>query len=662
MISDAAEPATHDGFEYRAEKFADLQVLRYRAPGFETLDLDAKKLIYFLYQACLSGRDIIWDQNWRFNLLARRTLEEIVRRYSGPRDDEDFLKFMTYVKRVWFSNGLHHHYSGAKLTPEVSYETFAGYMERCPGARWPIPEGWSFERFMDRLRQILFDPEYGAKKVNKDDGADKTRDSAVNYYEGVSEREAAEYYAALEDPSDPRPPSFGLNSKLVKQDGRIAERVWRVGGMYGPAIERMVFWLQKAAAVAPSPQRRVLEKLIEFYRTGDLRVFDDYSVAWVEDTASPVDMIHGFIEVYNDPLGFRGAFEAMVWVRDEEGTRRIAKIAEMAQWFEDHSPIEAAHRKTEVKGVVGSAINVIVEAGDASPYTAIGVNLPNADWIREEHGSKSVNLANIVTAYNAAAGPLVEEFAFSQEEIARDKQFGELADNLHTDLHEVIGHGSGRLETGVSPPAKTLKSYASTLEEARADLVALYYLMDPKLVELGLASSLETGRAAYDSYMRNGLMVQLRRLEPGENLEEDHMRNRQLIARWAYERGKAERVVERRLRDGKTYFTVNDYDKLRALFGELLREVQRVKSQGDYEAGKALVETYGVKVDQALLREVLSRVDTLGLAAFSGFVNPKLVPVGDPDDIRDVRIEYPESFTAQMLDYAEQYAFLPVHN
>jgi len=653
---------TPDEMDARVERFADIQILQCRASAFQRLDPKAKKLIYCLYQAALCGRDIIWDQNFKFNLLVRRTLEEAVRRYAGPRDDPAFERFMTYVKRVWFANGVHHHDSGLKLKPGLEADELFAIMDRCPDARWPIPEGWGDARYRETLQRAIFDPEFGRKKVEKSQDADKARDSAVNYYEGVSEAEATAYQAGLEDPGDPTPPSHGLNSKLVKRDGCLTERVWRVGGMYGPAIERMVDWLERARAIAPPKQAAALAALIDFYRTGDLRRFDAYSVAWVEDVETPIDLIHGFIEVYNDPLGYRGAYEAMVMMRDEAATARIAAIAAHAQWFEDRLPVDDAYRKPEVKGVAGAVVDVVVAAGDSAPASPIGVNLPNADWIRERHGSKSVNLANLADAHRRAMGPLIEEFAYSEAEVRRHREYGALADHLHTDLHEAVGHASGRLAPGAPSPAAALKSYASTLEEARADLVALYFLMDPKLVELGLAPSLETGKAAYDHFIRNGLLVQLRRLEEGEDLEEDHLRNRQLIAAWAFEHGREAGVIERRRRNGKTYFVIRDYDALRDLFGDLLREVQRIKSEGDYEAGRALVEHYGVKADPELRREARARAERLDLAPYSGFLFPQLEAVGAPDDIRDVTVVEPESFTAQMMHYAARYAFLPVLN
>lgn len=664
-----AEPLESAGpqpeFRYETEQFADIRILRYRIPGFEDLSLRRKKLAYYLYEAGLSGRDIIWDQNYRHNLLVRHTLENIVRTFQGDRATPDWEQFLTYTKRVWFSNGIHHHYSYNKILPEFSPEYFAELLEQSAATGFPTREGESLEAFRKRLEPIIFDPNRDAKKVNKAEGVDKLLTSATNFYgPTVTENAALEFYRRLARPGDPHPPSWGLNSQLTYVDGALTERVWKVGGLYDPAIRRIVEWLEKAAEVAENAkQAEAIRALIEYYRTGDLRAFDRHSILWVEDTASTVDFINGFIEVYNDPLGFKGSYESVVFFTDPVATRRIATLGENAQWFEDHSPIEDQHKKPNVRGISARVVTVVGEAGDSSPSTPIGINLPNANWIRSEHGSKSVNLGNIVYAYNESAkqSGVLEEFAFDEEEIRRAKEFGTLADNLHTDLHEVIGHASGRLEPGVGRPAETLKNYASTLEEARADLVALYFLLDPKLVELGVMPSLEVGKAAYDDYIRNGLLVQLARVKPGENLEEDHMRNRQMVALWAYEHGRDDGVIERVLREGKTYFVIRDYARLRQLFGELLREVQRIKSQGDYEAGRSLVEGYGVQVDPELHEEVLQRWAKLNRAPYAGFINPVLRPVYDEaGEITDVMVEYPDDFLEQMLFYGEKYAFLEV--
>ncbi|MCA9707910.1 MAG: dihydrofolate reductase [Myxococcales bacterium] len=653
-------------FAVQIDQFADLRVLRYRIPGFEELPLDQKKLAYFLYEAALSGRDIIWDQNYRHNLLVRHTLEAIVRSYAGDRSGAEWDAFLVYAKRVWFSNGIHHHYSNKKILPEFPEQFLRTMVLQSKPAELPLRTGQTAEQLAEQLVPIMFDPKLDPKRVDLDASKDMVKASATNYYgPDVTQKEVERFYAKRIDGKDPRPISWGLNSQLAKQDGKLVERVWKVDGMYGPAIVKIVEWLRRAIEVAENDaQRAALEQLVAYYETGDLRTFDAYSIAWVADTESRVDVVNGFIEVYGDPLGYRGAFESVVSIRDVEASKRIDAISKQAQWFEDHSTIPDPYKKKDVKGISAKVINVVVEAGDSSPSTPIGINLPNANWIRAQHGSKSVNLGNIVAAYEESrkqSGQL-EEFAFSPEEIAREQEWGGLADKLHTDMHEVIGHASGAIKAGVGTPKETLKSYASTLEEGRADLVALYYLLDPKLVEIGVMPSLDVGKAAYDDYIRNGMMVQLARLDLGEDLEEAHMRNRQMVAQWVYDKGKADKVIERVTRDEKTYFVVRDYDGLRALFGQLLREVQRIKSEGDYKAGKALVEGYGVKVDAELHAEVKRRYDALRIAPYAGFVNPRLVPVMEGDQIVDVKVEYPDNFVLQMLEYGEQYGLLPVEN
>lgn len=648
-------------FEYEAERFDDLRILRYRTPGFESLDPDKKKLLYYLYEAALSGREIIYDQKYRYNLPIKRTLEQIIREYPGDRTAPEFEALLEYTKKVWFANGIHHHYANDKFTPGFEFDAFARMVRETPGP-FPTRENQSLDAFLEELRPVMFDPSVDAKLVSKSKDHDLIKASAVNFYVNVDQPTVEAFYGAMQNPDDPRPVSLGLNSQLVNR-GTTYERVWKVGGMYTEAIEKIVYWLEKAASVSENDaQRDALTKLIRYYRSGSLTDWDDYNIAWVADVASDVDVINGFIEVYNDPMGYRGSFESVVSVRDPIATQRIAKIAENAQWFEDHSPLIDAHKKKDVVGISASVINVVVESGDASPATPIGINLPNANWIRKEHGSKSVNLANIVNAYNAVGGAALPEFAWDETEISRSRKHGELADVLHTDMHEVIGHASGQINPGVGTPKETLKNYASTLEEGRADLVALYFMMDPKLVELGLMDSLEVGKAAYDDYVRNGLMLQLRRIKPGKDIEEDHMRNRQMIAKWVFEKGAPDNVIERRSRDGKTYFVINDYQKLRDLFGQLLRETQRIKSEGDFEAGKNLVENYGVKADADLHREVLDRYEKLNVPPYSGFINPVLTPVYDGRDLVDVKISYPDDFTEQMLYYADHYAFLPDWN
>ena len=653
-------------FQVLADQFADLQVLRYRIPGFENLTLQQKELLYYLSQAARSGHDIIWDQNYRHNLLIRKTIENIVEHYEGDRKDPRWEQFMVYAKRIWFSNGIHHHYSTRKFIPEFDTAYWNALIQGCPKATFPVtPSCSNPTQLAAFLQPILFDAKIDAKRVNQESGIDLVQGSANNFYSGVSQKEVEAFYKPLKNPTDTTPVWFGLNSRLTKINGKVTEIPWKSGGLYGEAIDRIRFWLQKAISVAENPkQKKALELLVEYYKTGDLKTWDAYNIAWVQDTESMIDVVNGFIEVYGDPLGMRASYESVVSFRDMEATKRIKAIGDQAQWFEDQSPILAEHKKAKVTGISAKVITVVQEAGDASPSTPIGINLPNADWIRKMHGSKSVALGNIVYAYNemGAKGSSIQEFAWDQAEIDRSKKFGPLAGDLHTDLHEVIGHASGQLNPGIGTPKETLKQYASTLEEARADLVALYYIMDPKLIELGVMPSLEVGKAEYDGYIRNGLMLQLRRLEVGENLEESHMRNRQLNAAWAYQKGLANKVIERKQRDGKTYFVVNDYNALRDLFGQLLREIQRIKSEGDFKAGQALVETYGVKVDQALVAEVKKRFESIQSKPYSGFIQPRLVPIMVQGKIKDVKVEYPDNFVEQMMEFGREYATLPVVN
>ena len=538
-------------------------------------------------------------------------------------------------------------------------------MKNSDESAFPLQDGETIDDLISKLIPILFDPEIAAKKVDKDPTKDLVAASAVNFYEGVTQKEVEAYYQGITDKNDSTPVSYGLNTKVVKENGKVKELVWKVGGMYSPAIEKIVGWLKKASELAQTPaQKKSLDLLIKFYETGDLKTFDDYCIAWVADTAAAIDVVNGFIEVYNDPLGQKGSFESVVSIKDPEASKRIAAIGAQAQWFENHSPIADSFKKKSIKGISAKVINVVMESGDASPSTPIGINLPNSNWIRATEGSKSVNLGNIVNAYNESSksSGLLEEFAYSQEEIDRAKEDAGYSDKLHTDMHEVIGHASGKINPGVGTPSETLKNYSNTIEEARADLVALYYLMDQKLIDMGIMKSFETGKAAYDDYIRNGLLVQLVRLKPGEQLEEAHMRNRQTVALWVYQKGRAENVIEKKIKDGKTYFVINDYKKLRELFGELLAEIQRIKSEGDYEAGKALIETYGIKVDQKIHAEVLKRYKALNIAPYSGFINPRLIPVKEGGKIIDVKVEYPKSFLKQMLEYGKNYSFLPIYN
>ncbi len=654
-----------DDFKYVTEQFADVRIQRYKINGFENLTLQQKKLIYFLYQAALYGRDIIWDQNYKYNLLIRKTLEAIVNTYHGYRNTPEFAKFMEYTKRVWFSNGIHHHYSNRKILPEFTKDYFVQLINNSNQKELPLKENETIDEFINKLEPIIFDPAVDAIKVNQDTKQDLIKTSAINFYENLTQKEVEEYYNKIRNPIDTQPISYGLNSKLIKENGKIYERQWKLNGMYDAAIKKIIYWLKKALEVAENEQqKKVIKLLIEYYETGDLKKWDEYNIEWVKDTISIIDFINGFIETYNDPLGFKASFESVVSFKDLEATKRIQTISNNAQWFEDNSPIMPEHKKKNVKGISAKVITVVVESGDASPSTPIGINLPNAEWIRKEHGSKSVNLGNIVHSYNKAneSSGLIEEFAYSDEEVARAKEYGALASDLHTDMHEVIGHASGQLNPGVGQPNETLKNYASVIEEARADLVALYFIMDKKLIEIGVMPSLDAGKAEYDAYIRNGLMVQLARLKPGENLEEAHMKNRQLIAKWAYEKGLQENVIEKKIKDGKTFFIINDYEKLRNLFGQLLREIQRIKSKGDYQAAKNLVENYGVKVDIELHKEVLERYKKLKIAPYAGFINPVLIPVIKNGEITDVKIEYPEDFTEQMLYYSREYSVLPVNN
>ena len=651
-------------FEYEADRFADIRMLRYQVPGFSDLSNQQRELLYYLSQAALSGRDIMYDQNYKHNLRIRRTIEEVLKNYDGDRESESFANFLSYAKQVWFANGIHHHYSSAKFTPLFDQEYFSEIiLASAKVSDFPVREGQSLVELVAELTPIIFDPTIDSKKVNTADGVDKIATSAVNFYEGVTEQEVIDFYAARSANDDDTPVSHGLNSKLTKVDGEIVEQVWRVGGMYNDALEQVVYWLERAINVAENEkQKKTFELLVKYYRSGDLEDFDAYNIAWVEDIDSTVDVINGFIEVYNDPLAYRGSFESVVSFRDAEATLRISAIGERAQWFEDNSPILSEHKKADVTGIDGKVITVVMESGDASPATPIGINLPNSSWIRAEHGSKSVSLGNIVGAYNSSPSKTLAEFAYSEEEILRSRTHSEQAGDLHTDMHEVIGHASGKINPGVGTTRETLRQYASTLEEARADLVALYYIMDPMLIEIGVMDSLDVGRSEYDAYIRGGAMLQLYRLQPGELVEEAHMRNRQLVALWSYEEGLEDNVIERVVRDGKTYFVVNDYEKLREIFGRLLREIQRIKSEGDFEAARELVENYGTQVDQELHAEVLERYASLEVAPYSGFINPRIVADDENGVVSNVRVEYPKDFMTQMLEYAEDYSFLPTDN
>jgi len=649
-------------FKVQTEQFADIKILRYQVPGFDELPLQKKEFLYYLYEAALSGRDIIYDQNYKYNLLIRHTLENIVKTYKGDKNQDQWQKLLIYVKKVWFSNGIHHHYSMEKFVPEITEACFTEFMLKSDAGKFKTGS-LNLTDFIEMLIPLIFDKSIAAKRVVQDQGLDIIQLSANNFYENVSQQEAEDFYKSKGNVDDEEPPSYGLNSKLIKVDGIINEQVWKVGGMYSEAIEQVVFWLEEAVGVAENQiQKSALKKLIEFYKSGDLKTFDEYNILWLQDLDSEIDVVNGFIEVYGDALGRKATFESVVSLRDNDATRRAVAISNNAQWFENHSPTDPRFKKDSVKGVSARGINVVVESGDCSPSTPIGINLPNADWIRSKYGSKSVTINNIMLAYDEASkeSGAIEEFAWSNKEISLAKTHGILAGNLHVDLHEIVGHGSGKLVPGVGNPGDTLKNYASTIEEARADLFALYFAVDPKLVELGLMPCPEVGHAEYNSFIRGGLMTQLVRVELGRNLEESHMRNRQLIAKWAYEKGKAKNVIEKHVREGKTYFVVNDYDKLREIFGTLLHEIQRIKSEGDFEAARALVENYGVRVDYEIHEEVLLRWKKLKIAPFSGFLNPLLVPIFHDHTIENVEIEYPDNFMKQMLEYGKKYSLLPV--
>ncbi len=612
--------AEADKFDYTVEQFADLQILRYRVPGFENLSLQQKELVYYLTEAALQGRDILFDQNGKYNLRIRRTLEAVYTGYKGDKNTPDFKAMEVYLKRVWFSNGIHHHYGSEKFVPGFAPEFFKEAVLSVDASTLPLAEGQTVEQLCDELSPVIFDPTVMPKRVNQAAGEDLVLTSACNYYDGVTQKEAEDFYNAMKDPKDETPVSYGLNSRLVKENGKIQEKVWKVGGLYGQAIDKIVYWLKKAEGVAENPeQKAVIAELIKFYETGDLKTFDEYAILWVKDLNSLVDFVNGFTESYGDPLGMKASWESLVNFKDMEATHRTEIISGNAH----HSPVDKQFKKDEVKGVSAKVITAAILAGDLYPATAIGINLPNSNWIRSHHGSKSVTIGNITDAYNKAAhgNGFNEEFVYSDAELQLIDKYADLTGELHTDLHECLGHGSGKLLPGVDPDA--LKAYGSTIEEARADLFGLYYVADPKLVELGLTPNADAYKAEYYTYLMNGLMTQLVRIEPGNNVEEAHMRNRQLIARWVFEKGAADKVVELVKKDGKTYVVVNDYEKLRALFGELLSEIQRIKSTGDYQGAHDLVENYAVKVDPALHAEVLERYKKLNLAPYKGFVNMK---------------------------------------
>ena len=651
-------------FQYKVDRFADVEILRYYVAGFKSLPLQQKELIYYLSQAALEGRDILFDQNNRYNLTIRRICESVYENYMGDKSSEEWKNFETYLKQIWMANGIHHHYSEDKIIPNFSQNFFVAIVKGVDPGRMPFRDGMAADETLNEILPVMFDPKVMPKRMNQAAGSDIVATSAVNFYEGVTQKEVEDFYNTMKDPANNTPVSYGLNSKVVKTNGVVTEQVWKLGGMYDKAIARIIGWLEKAVQVAENDrQKEIIQALIAYYQTGSLKAFDDYSVKWVEDTVSRVDFINGFIETYTDPLGMKATWESIVNFKSEEASRRTQLISDNAQWFETNSPIDNRFKKEAVKGVSAKVITAAILGGDCYPATPIGINLPNANWIRRDYGSKSVTIDNITEAYGKASegNGFNEEFMWSDAERELAKQYGSLTDNLHTDLHECLGHGSGKLLPGVDGDA--LKAYGSPLEEARADLFALYYLSDSKMIELGLLPNADAHKAQYYKYLMNGAMTQLTRIQPGKDIEQAHMRNRSLISNWVLENGKADNVAELKQHEGKTFVVVNDYAKLRDLFGKLLSEVQRIKSEGDYEAGKTLVETYGVKVNQSLHKEILDRYAKLNLAPYRGFVNPVYTPVKDKDGkITDITVSYNENYVEQHLRYSKQYSVLPLKN
>jgi dipeptidyl-peptidase-3 len=654
-------PETNDDFNYLVDQFEDMRVLKYKLPGFESLTLQQKKYIYYLSEAALSGRDILWDQNFRYNLQIRKTLEAIIESYSGNKETADYQAFLVYAKRVFFANGIHHYYSSDKFKPGFSEDYFANLVKGAEKEKLPLAKDQTSDQLISLLSPVIFDEILFARKVEQRAGADMVAESASNFYQNVTQKEVEEFYSDKTVANDPRPVSLGLNSQVVKINGKVAENVYKSGGKYGAAIDNIVLCLEKAITVAETEtQKKELRLLIEYYKSGDLKKWDEYNVEWARNTSSMVDYINGFIENYEDPLGMKATWESIVDYTDMEATKRTEIITANAQWFEDNSPIQSQYKKEKVTGVAAKVINIAMLGGDCYPASPLGINLPNADWIRKEVGSKSVTLANITNAYEVASqgNGFLEEFAADKAEIERIKKYESVADALHTDLHECVGHASGKLAEGTDPNA--LKNYASPLEEARADLFALYYMTDKKLIDLRLLPDEEAGKASYDAYLRNGLLTQIVRIMPGKEIEQAHMRCRSAISHWVFEKGKAENVVEIFTRDGKTYVKIKDYEKLKNLFGELLKEIQRIKSEGDLEAGKKLIEDYGIKVDPQLHKEVLERYAKLNLAPYTGFVNPMLNPVYNANgEITDITFEYVNDYLSQMMFYGKNYSFLP---
>lgn len=660
-----AQAQNGEDFAYEVDAFADLQILRYKVPEFESLTLEQKEMIYYLSQAAISGRDILFDQNNKYNLAIRRTLEVIYENYKGDKSDKEYKEFEVYLKRIWFSNGIHHHYGEEKFLPGFSKEFFKDQVKNLPADLVPVKEGQSVDEFLAMIEPVMFDANVMSKKVNQAAGVDLIQTSANNYYgEGVTQKEVEAFYAKMKNPNDTTPVMFGLNSRLVKENGQLVEKVWKVGGLYSPAIEGIVTWLEKAKAVAENDaQKKVIDQLVAYYKNGSLKTFDEYAIAWVQDSLSRVDFVNGFTESYGDPLGMKASWESIVNFKNLEATKRTETISANAQWFEDNSPVDPRFRKEKVKGITAKVITVAQLGGDCYPATPIGINLPNSNWIRKDYGSKSVTIENIMEAYDKAAehSGFSEEFVWSKTELDLLHKYGFITDILHTDLHEILGHGSGQLLPGVDPDA--LKAYGSTIEEARADLFGLYYIADPKLVELGIIPDAEAYKAEYYRFMMNGLMTQLTRIEPGKDVEEAHMRNRQLIARWVYEHGKAENVIEFKERDGKAFVVINDYAKMRTLLGQFLAEIQRVKSTGDLAAAEKLIEDYAVKVDPKLHAQVLERYTKLNLKPYKGFVNPAFELVTDKDGkITDVKISYSEGYAEQMMRYSKEFSTLPTYN
>lgn len=645
-------------FNYTGERFADLQMLRYRLEGFDKLSLRQKLYVYYLSKATLAGRDITTDQFGLYNLDIRKTLEAIYVNFAGDRCSDEFVALTTYLKRVWFSNGIYHHYGSEKFSPDFSPAFLLAAMKSIDSVSLPLKDGETVDALFSRLQRVIFDPEFLPKKVNKADGEDLIATSACNFYEGVNQQEVERYYTSLKTKFEKNPPSFGLNSRLVKENGRLVEQVWKIDGMYGKAIEAIAGYLTKAMEYAENDQqKKVIELLIKYYETGDLTIFDEYSIEWLKEQAGQIDFVNGFIEVYNDPLGLKASWEGIVEYKDLVATKRTRTISDNAQWFEDHSPVDSRFKKKCVKGVTANVVCAAMLGGDEYPSTAIGINLPNADWIRTEHGSKSVTIGNLTDAYNKAAkgNGFLDEFVVDADTLAMIEQYGDVCDDLHTDLHECLGHGSGQILSGVDTDA--LKAYSNTIEEARADLFGLYYIADEKLVELGLVPNAEAYKSQYYTYMMNGLMTQLVRIKPGNNIEEAHMRNRALIANWALKNGKD--AVELRKKEGKTYVVINDYENLRHLFATLLAEVQRIKSEGDYTAARELVEKYGIQIDPDLHKEVLERYKTLNIAPYKGFLNPWLrLAYADNGEVKDVVADYSENYDAQMLRYSKEYGYL----